>query len=110
MRSTTKLVVASGGLALLLTAGAGVASAQPVEDAIINATCTYPQVVAALNAQSPDLAQQFEETPGATGWLESLIAAPPEQRRAMVAQARAFPGVQQYTGVITQVADTCSNF
>lgn len=110
MRSTTKLVAATGGLALLLTAGAGVAAAQPVDDAIVNSTCSYSQVIAALNAQSPDLAQQFEETPAATGWLKSLIAAPAEQRRVMVAQARAFPGVQQYTGVITQVANTCNNF
>jgi hemophore-related protein len=110
MRSTTKLVVASGGLALLLTAGAGVASAQPVEDAIINSTCTYPQVVAALNAESPDLAQQLQEAPAATGWLKSLIAAGPEQRRVMVTQARSFPGVSEYTGVITQVAYSCSNF
>ena len=95
---------------MLLTAGAGVASAQPVDDAIVNSTCTYPQVIAALQAQSPDLAQQFQETPAATGWLKSLISAPPNQRRTMVAQAKAFPGVSQYTPVITQVANTCNNF
>lgn len=110
MRSTTKLVVASGGLALMLTAGAGVAAAQPVEDAIINSTCTYPQVVAALEAQSPELADQLRAAPAATAWLKGLIAASPQQRRGLVAQAKAMPGVQEYTPVITQVANTCSNF
>ena len=110
MRSTTKLAVATGGLALLLSTGAGVASAQGVDDAIINSTCTYPQVIAALNAQSPDLASQLEATPAATAWLRGLIAASPDQRRNLVAQARSFPGVNEYTGFITQVAYTCSNF
>ena len=110
MRLTTKLVVATSGLAMALTAGAGVASAQPVEDAIVNSPCTYPQVIAALNAQSPDLANQLEAAPAATAWLRGLIAASPQQRRQLVAQAKAMPGVEQYTGVITQVAYTCENF
>lgn len=110
MRSTTKLIVASGGLALLLSAGAGVASAQPDVETIVNSPCTYPQVIAALNADSPKLAKQLEATPAATGWLKSLIAASPDQRRAMVAQAQAMPGVNQYTPVIMRVANTCTNF
>ncbi|MCV7279227.1 hemophore-related protein [Mycolicibacterium flavescens] len=110
MRTTTKLAVASGGLAVLLTAGAGVASAQPVDDVIVNSTCTYPQTIAALQAQDPKLAQQLQEVPAANGWLKSLIAASPDQRRAMVAQARSFPGVQPYIPVITAVASTCQNF
>ncbi|MGV0853418.1 hemophore-related protein [Mycolicibacterium phlei] len=111
MRTTTKLIVASGGLSLLLSAGAGIASAQPaVDDVIVNSTCTYPQVTAALAAQDPQLAQQLQEVPAANGWLKSLIAAPPDQRRLMVAQAKAFPGVQPFIPVITAVANTCQNF
>jgi hemophore-related protein len=110
MLSTTKLIVASGGLALSLTAGAGIASAGPDVSPIINSTCTYPQVVAALNAQDSGLAQQLSQTPAATGWLQALIGAPPEQRKKMVAQAQAIPAVQQYTPVIIAVANTCNNF
>jgi hemophore-related protein len=110
MLSTTKLIVASGGLALSLTAGAGIASAGPDVSPIINSTCSYPQVMAALNAQDSGLAQQLEQTPAATGWLQALIAAPPQQRKTMVAQAQAIPAVQQYTPVIIAVADTCNNF
>ena len=47
----SRLAVAVGGLALSLTAGAGVASADPVLDPIVNTTCSFPQVMAALNAQ-----------------------------------------------------------
>ena len=105
-----KLVAASSGLAMALTTGAGIASAQPDTSVIVNSTCTYPQVMAALNDQSPDLANQLSKTPAATGWLKSLIAAGPEQRRVMVAQAQAMPGVGQYTPVIMQVANTCNNY
>jgi hemophore-related protein len=109
MLSTTKLIVATGGVALALSAGAGIASAAP-EDAIVNSTCTYPQVVAALNAQSPDLGNQLQTTPAAQAWLQSLVAAPPAQRQVMVNQAKSFPGVAEYTPVIAAVANTCNNF
>ncbi len=110
MRTATKLVVASGGLALLLGAGAGVASAQPVDDVIVNSTCTYPQAIAALEAQDPQARPAAAGGAGGDGWLKSLIAASPDQRRVMVAQARAFPGVQPFIPVITAVANTCQNF
>jgi hypothetical protein len=84
MLSTMKLVVASGGMALSLTAGAGIASAEPDVSPIINSTCTYPQVMAALGDQSPELADQLSTTPAANAWLQGLIAASPDQRRIMV--------------------------
>jgi hemophore-related protein len=110
MLSTMKLVVALGGVALSLTAGSGMASAEPDVNPIINSTCTYPQVMAALNDQSPELADQLSSTPAANAWLQGLIAASPDQRKIMVAQAQAMPGVQQYTPVILQVANTCNNY
>lgn len=110
MLSSTKLAVAVGGLALTLTAGAGIASAEPDVGVIVNSTCTYPQVMAALNAQSPDLANQLSANPAATAWLQSLIASPPDGRRQMVRQAQTVPAIQQYTPVIMQVANTCNNF
>lgn len=110
MRTTTKLAFASGGLALLLSTGAGVAAAQPVEEAIVQSNCTYPQVTAALQAQDPVLAQQLQATPAADGWLRSLIAAPPDQRRVMVNQVKALPGMQPLIPVITSVATSCHNY
>lgn len=110
MLSTTKLVAAFGGLALSLTAGAGIASAEPDMSAIVNSTCSYPQVMSALNAQSPEVADQFSASPLATSWLQRLIDSPPEQRRQMVQQAQRVPAVQQYSGLIMQVANTCNNY
>jgi hemophore-related protein len=106
MTWTTRLIVACGGLAAAVTAATGTAGAQPDVDAVVNSTCTYPQVVAALNDQAPDSAAD----PQVTGWLQQLIASPPDGRRAMVAQVEALPTLQSYSGLITQIAHTCNNY
>ena len=110
MLSRTKVVVACAGLALSLSTGAGIASAQPDENAIVNSTCTYPQVMAALNAQSPETANELNANPVATGWLQGLVAAPPDQRAEMVQQVQGTPALQPYLPVIFQVAGTCNNY
>jgi hemophore-related protein len=97
-------------VALALSAGGGIASARPDVEAIVNSTCTYPQVMAALNVQSPDAANKITSNPMANGWLQSLIAAPPEQRRTMLQQAQGVPEVQQNAGLINQVTNTCNNY
>jgi hemophore-related protein len=104
------MVVAAAGLALTLGAGAGVASATPDASAIINSTCTYPQVTAALNDQSPETANELYANPLAVGWLQGLVAAPPDQRAQMIQQVQGFPGMQQYMPVIFQVANTCNRY
>jgi hemophore-related protein len=106
----TRLAAGCCGLALSLIAGGGIASAVPDVTPIINSTCTYPQVMAALNAESPDAANQVSSNPIANAWLQQLIASPPEGRRQMVQQAQGVPALQQYTGLIFQVAGTCNNY
>jgi hemophore-related protein len=109
-RSLTRLAVAVGGLALSLTAGAGFASADPDLGPIVNTTCTYPQVVSALNAEDPATAAQFNASPMAQSWLRSFLASPPAQRQQMLQQVQSMPGTQQYVGTVEQVANTCNNY
>jgi hemophore-related protein len=110
MLSRTKVVVAAAGMALSLGTGAGIASAQPDVSAVVNSTCSYPQVMAALNDQNPGVASELNANPIATGWLQGLVAAPPEQRAQMVQQVQDSPGVQPYLPVIFQVANTCNRY
>ncbi len=110
MLSSKRLVVAVGSLALSLTAGVGIASAGPDVSPIINSSCSYPQVMAALNTQSPEVANELSANPMAVAWLQQLIASPTDQRRQMVEQAQSVPAVQQYEVLILQVANTCNNF
>lgn len=95
---------------MALTAGAGIASASPDVNLIINSTCTYPQVMAALNAQSPESANQLNSNPAATAWLQQLVASPPPQRQVMVQSLQGVPAVQQYTGIINSVAGSCNSY
>lgn len=107
--SLTSLAAAAGGLALSLTVGSGVASASPY-DAVINTTCNYGQVIAALNAQDPGAAAQFNASPVAQNYLRNFLAAPPPQRAAMAAQLQAIPGAAGYVGLVAAVAGSCSNY
>lgn len=95
---------------MLLTAGAGVASADPDFGPAINTTCSYPQVVAAMNAESPEVAAKFNANGMAQGWLQSFLAAPPAKREQMAQEAQGFPGVGKYFGVVSQIAGSCNNY
>lgn len=108
--SKSRMVAGCCGAALALGLGGGIASAQPNVDAIVNSTCTYPQVMAALNAQDPALANKLASDPMANGFVQQLVASPPDGRRQMVAQVQAIPAAAAYTGVINQVATSCNNF
>jgi hemophore-related protein len=110
MRATNKLIAGLCGVAASIVVGSGIASAAPNIDAIVNSTCTYPQVIAALDAQSPETAGELQSNGLATAWLQSLVAAPPDQRRQMIAQVQGIPQLQAYGPVIGQVAASCSKY
>ena len=107
--SLTKLAAGLGGVgvALALTAGAGIASADL--DAIINTTCSYGQVMAALNATDPGTAAQFNQSPVAQSYLRNFLAAPPPRRAQMAQQIQAMPSAARYLDTIQQVAVVCNN-
>jgi hemophore-related protein len=118
--SAAKPIVVAGGLALSLAMGAGIASAQPDLSPIINSTCTYPQVVAALNAQAPDLAQKLNQYPFVQRYLQRFVASSPDQRQQMVNQltsntnwmnqANAQGGTQLNQALFLQIANTCNQY
>jgi hemophore-related protein len=66
--------------------------------------------MAALGAQSPDMAEQVSANPALVAGLQQLVASPPDGRRQMVQQWQSVPAVQPYIALITQVATTCNNY
>ncbi len=104
--SWTKLAVAAGGAAVALSAATGVASADP----IIDTTCNYGQVMAALNATDPATAAQLNQSPVAQNYLRQFLASPPPQRQQMAQQIRSMPQAQHFVGTIEQVANVCNNY
>lgn len=105
-----KLLIGAGAMLAAAFTGGAAASAAPDMSAIANSTCSYQQVVAALTAQSPDAANRLTSSPVATAWLQRLVAASPDQRQQMVADVQSLPALQQYAGLINQVAGTCNNY
>ncbi|KAA8963894.1 hemophore-related protein [Mycobacterium sp.] len=109
LTSLGRLAVAVGGLALL-GAGGGVASADPDLGPIVNTTCSYPQAVAALNAQDPAAAAQFNSSPLAQSALREFLASPPSRRMQIAEQLQSSPAAQRYFGIFQEVANTCNNY
>jgi hemophore-related protein len=104
--SLGKLAAAVGGVAVALSAATGVASADP----IVDTTCNYGQVMAALNATDPATAAQLNSSPVAQNYLRQFLAAPPAKRQQMATQIRAMPQAAQFMGTIENVAGVCNNY
>ena len=81
----------------------GVASADPM-DPIINTTCNYGQVMAALNATDPATAQQLNDSPFAQNYIRQFLASPPPKRRRWPQQIQGMPAAAKYFNTIQQVA------
>ncbi|WP_217155380.1 hemophore-related protein [[Mycobacterium] fortunisiensis] len=100
------LAVAGGAVALSLATGAGIASADPRLDSAVNTSCSYPQVMGALNAQSP----MAGESPMVQSVLRQFLDSPRDQRQRMAEGIAAQPANQPYLGLLQTVFDTCNNF
>jgi len=108
--TASKMIVTVGVLALSLAAGGGVALGQPDGDPLINTTCSYGQVVAALNSERPDLAAEFNQEPLAQAMLGRFLASPVAQRQQTVTSMQRSAMGQQYMGGIMQIAGSCNNY
>lgn len=93
-----------------LTVGLGIAAAEPDLGPAVNTTCNYSQVVAAMNAQSPAAAAQFNDAPVAQSFLQQFLASPPPQRQQMLQQAQGVPEAAQFVGLVGPIANTCHNY
>ena len=107
--SLTKLAAAVGGVAFALTAGSGIASADPL-DPVVNTTCNYGQVMAALNATDPAAAAQMNQSAIAQNYLRQFLASAPPQRLQMAHQIQAMPKAAPFFNDVIAVAGSCNNY
>lgn len=115
-------LVASSCIALM-GLSTGVAAAKPL-DPVINTTCNYDQIVAALRVEAPELASVLDANPEAQAKLHELVALSPDQRRQRIDQRlaanpdwrttldqkRATPQGQEKEKMLLRVARTCHNY
>jgi hemophore-related protein len=108
--SLSGLAVAVSALAVSFAAGAGVASAEPDLGPAVNSTCSYPQFVAALHAQMPKEAAEFDASPATQALLRQFIASPPSQRVVLARALLNQPGADQAVPAIQQIFSVCNNY
>jgi hemophore-related protein len=99
------LLLTFGGLGLPLAIG--VASASPDPGPIVNTTCSYPQVVAALQAKAPDIASALTADPKAQAGLRQFLALSPDQRRQFVNGSPELPNIPP---AVADAMSTCNNY
>ncbi|MCV7359115.1 hemophore-related protein [Mycolicibacterium fluoranthenivorans] len=124
-RSSQNLALAVGSLAAgLALATASPATAQPLGGALIETTCSYDQLHAALAHEDPDLAALLDEYPQAQTRLRAFLALPVDQRRqrlqaqldqnpdwqSKLNEKQGTPDGQQKTQMLQAVAATCHNY
>ncbi len=108
--SSSRLAAALGGLALSLVVGAGIASADPDMSPVMYSKCSYKQVVAALHAQFPEAAYQFDSTPEAQAWLHDLVDSPPPRRRQMLVDMKDTPEATMFQDIVLPLANSCGKY
>jgi hemophore-related protein len=76
----------------------------------VNTTCSYPQVVSAIDAGDPAFAQAFHSSPENSAALRQFLAAPPSQRMQMAQMIASAPGAEQNFPYVQQAFNTCHNY
>jgi hemophore-related protein len=107
---TGSLAAGLSGVIAALAVGAGSAAATPDLSPAVNTTCTYSQVISAMESQDPAAAAQFSASPMSQSYLHRFLDAPPPQRQQMATMLAAIPGNQQYFALLEQVFNTCQNY
>jgi hemophore-related protein len=108
--SLSRPAVAVGALAVSLTAGAGVASADPDLGPAINSTCTYSQFVSALNAQNPEVGAAFANSPAEEAGIRQFLASPPSRRVELAQRVLNSPAADKAVPILQQVFSVCNNY
>lgn len=108
--SMPKLAAAVGGLALSLSAGAGIAAAQPDIGPMVNTPCTYDQAMAAVHAENPMAAQYLDQSPPNLEFLRIYFGSTPDQRTSLLNQIKNNPGIDQALPVFQQMMTSCVNY
>ena len=116
-------VVTFGGLMTAVSLSP-VASADPGDGPLIETTCSYAQLMAALQVEAPEASARLAEHPDAQAKLQQFVALPVDQRkqslqqfldrnpdvRANIDQKRNTPEGQAKIQMLAGIAATCHNY
>jgi hemophore-related protein len=118
-----RAVVTFGGLMTAVSLSP-VASADPGDGPLIETTCSYAQLMAALQVEAPEASARLAKHPDAQAKLQQFVALPVDQRkqrlqqfldrnpdvRANIDQKRNTPEGQARIQMLAGIAATCHNY
>ena len=108
--SSTGLVVAVGGLALSLTAGIGLASAEPDLGPMVDSTCNYDQAITALRTENPMAVPYMDKYPANYQFVRVFLNSPRDQRVNLLNQIRNNPGANLALPIFQQMMTNCVKY
>lgn len=118
---STRSAIAIAGFAVAAAfSGTGAATADPMSDLepLLNSSCSFSQIDAALHAVSPETAAQLDAAPAQKTAIQTAYEQPGDQRRTafqtLISQQQQM-GVAAATNAdfgpkLSQVVDTCSQY
>src|SRR5689334_8113260 len=102
-RPLAGLAVAVAGAGLLLSAGAGLSSAEPDLGPLVDSPCTYDQAIAAVHAENPMAAQYLDQSPPNLQFLRVFLNSPKDERVNLLNQIKNNQGADQALPVFKQM-------
>jgi hemophore-related protein len=119
-----KVAAGIGVVTAVALCGAGIVFADPGDGPLIETTCSYAQLMAALQVEAPAASARLAEHPDAQAKLQEFVALPVDQRkqrlqqfldrnpdvRAKIDQKRNTPEGQAKIQMLAGIAATCHNY
>jgi hemophore-related protein len=109
-KSMTRLGVALGGLALSLTAGAGLAAAEPDVSSMVDSPCSFEQAMTAVHKENPMAAQYLDQSPPNVQFLRVFLSSPRDERISLLNQIKDNPGADVALPVFRQMLTSCTKY
>ncbi|AQA05065.1 hypothetical protein BVC93_24660 [Mycobacterium sp. MS1601] len=111
-------------LAAAATVATPTAQALPLDGPLIQTTCSYAQIEAALRVEAPQAADRLAGNTNAQNRIQELLSLPVDQRQARIQgfldrnpdmariaeERRATPAGQQMMARMARVAETCPSY
>jgi hemophore-related protein len=119
-----RIVAGIGVFSAVSISGAGIASADPGDGPLIETTCSYAQLIAALQVEAPEASARLAQHPDAQAKLQEIVALPVDQRkqrvqgfldrnpdvRAAIDEKRNTPEGQEKIQMLARIATACHNY
>ncbi|AWT51368.1 hemophore-related protein [Mycolicibacterium smegmatis] len=109
-KSMARVGVALAGLTLSLTAGTGLAGAEPDVSALVDSPCSFDQAMTAVRTENPLAAQYLDKYPANIEFIRVFLGSPRDERVNLLNQIKNNPGADVAFPVFRQMLTSCTKY